>query len=270
MNEQRWDELITAARSASEATGLPIADVSIDDIAKHAGLSRATLYRRIGSRAALEEAVRAAGIDSGGRPDVRKRAIEAAAELIEAGGLAALTLEAVAERAECSVRALHTQLGGREGLLAAVFERYSPLPHIERAMSGDPMPLEEGLRAIYGTILETAHARRGLLTAVIADVAFRPDGPTAGFVRGTYVPRVTNVILPWLEVLRRSGEIRPLPIPLLIQLLVGPIGAHVFLGPVLTHATGLQPPSRDEVCDELVDAFMRTVARAPTEPTGND
>jgi len=270
MNGHRWDELIAAARSASEATGLPVAEVSLDEIAKRAGLSRATLYRRIGSRAALVEAVRAAGIDPGGRPDLRERATEAAADLIEAGGLTALNLEAVAERAECSVRALHTQLGGREGLLAAVFERYSPLPRIERAMSGDPMPLEAGLRAIYATILDTAHARRGLLTAVVADVAFRPDGPTAEFVRGTYLPRVTNVILPWLEGLRRSGEIRPLPIPLLIQLLVGPIGAHAFLGPVLTRATGLQPPSRDEVCDELVDAFMRAVARAPTEAAGND
>jgi AcrR family transcriptional regulator len=264
MDTRQQNDLIAAARAASEATGLPVADLSLDEIARRAGISRATLFRRIGSRAALEEAVRAAGIDPGGRPDVRERATEAAADLIEVGGLAATTLEAVAERADCSVRALHTQLGGREGLLAAVFERYSPLPRIERAMLGDhPMPLEAGLRAIYGTILETARARPGLLTAVVADVAFRPDGPTAEYVRSTYLPRVTNVILPWLEALVRSGEIQPMPIPLLLQLLVGPIGAHVFLGPVLTRTTGLQPPSREEVCDGLIDAFMRAVAYAP-------
>jgi len=270
MNDGRWDNLIQAAQAASEATGLPVADVPLDAIAEHAGLSRATLYRRIGSRAALEDAIRAAGIDPGGRPDVRERATEAAADLIEEGGLAALTLEAVSERAECSVRALHTQVGGRDGLLAAVFERYSPLPGIERAMAGESMPLEQGLRAIYGTILDTALARPGLLAAVVADVAFRPDGPTAEYVRGTYLPRVTGVILPWLEDLVRSGEIRPLPIPLLVQLLVGPIGAHVFLGPVLARTTGLQPPSREEVSDGLIDAFMRAVARSPAEPLRND
>ena len=270
MDTRQRNDLIAAARAASEATGLPVADVSLDEIARRAGISRATLFRRIGSRAALEEAVRAAGIDPGSRPDVRERATQAAADLIEEGGLAALTLEAVAERADCSVRTLHTQLGGREGLLAAVFEQFSPLPRIERAMAGEPMMLEQGLRAIYGTILDTAVARRGLLAAVVADVAFRPDGPTAEYVRSTYLPRVTDVILPWLEGLVRAGEIRPLPIPLLIQVLVGPIGAHVFLGPVLTRTTGLQPPSREEVCDGLIDAFMRAVARAPAAPLRND
>ena len=270
MNGAGWDELIKVAEAASQATGLPIAEVPLDEIARHAGISRATLYRRIGSRAALEEAVRAAGIDPGGRSDVRERATEAAADLIEEGGLVALTLEAVAERADCSVRALHTQLGGREGLLAAVFERFSPLPRIERALSGDRLTLNQGLRAIYSTILDTVLARPGLLAAVVADVAFRPDGPTAEYVRSSYLPRVTNVVVPWLEGLVKSGEVRPLPIPLLIQLMVGPIGAHVFLGPVLARTAGLQPPSREEVCDGLIDAFMRAVARTPTEPMHND
>ncbi|HET7055248.1 MAG TPA: TetR family transcriptional regulator [Thermomicrobiales bacterium] len=265
MNDRRWDELIAAARAASEATGLPVAEVSLDDIARHAGISRATLYRRIGSRAALEDAIRAAGIDPGGRADVRERATEAAANLIEEGGLAALTLEAVAERAACSVRALHTQIGGRDGLLGAIFERYSPLPQIEQAMSGGSMPLADGVRAIYDSILDSARVRPGLLAAVVADVAFRPDGPTAEFVRATYLPRVANVLAPWLEARVQSGEIRPLPIPLLIKLLVGPMGAHVFLGPAIARMTGLSQPSPDAVCEELTAAFLRAVARAPTE-----
>ena len=97
MTNRRWDELIAAARMASETAGLPLAEISLDEIARQAGLSRATLFRRIGSRAALDDAIRAAGIDPGGRPDVRERATDAAADLIEESGLAALTLEAVAD-----------------------------------------------------------------------------------------------------------------------------------------------------------------------------
>jgi AcrR family transcriptional regulator len=264
MDTRASNHLIKAAQAASEATGLSIADVPLDEIARHAGLSRATLYRRIGSRAAFEESLRAAGIDPGGRADVRERATEAAAYLIEEGGLAALNLDAVAGRAGCSVRALHTQVGGRDGLLGAVFERYSPLPRIEQVMSGTSMPLAVGVRAIYDSILASALVRPGLLAAVVADIAFRPDGPTAQFVRTTYLPRVVKVLVPWLEDKVRTGEIRPLPIPLLIQLLVGPMGAHVFLGSAIARMTGLPQASPDGACEELTAAYLRAVARAPT------
>jgi len=96
--------------------GVAVADVTIDDISRAVGVSRMTLYRRIGSRAALHAAVRRGGIDPGDRPPVRTRAVDAAAAIIREGGIAALTLEAVAERAACSLPALHSQLGGALGI----------------------------------------------------------------------------------------------------------------------------------------------------------
>src|SRR5687767_12415034 len=149
MSETVWSDIVEAARQAAAATGRDVADVALAEIARRAGISRATLYRRIGSRQALDDAVRAAGFDPGGRPDVRERATAAAADLIEAGGLTALTMEAVAARAECSIPALYSQLGGREGLLAATFERYSPLPLVEATFANPPEDLEDGIRRLY-------------------------------------------------------------------------------------------------------------------------
>src|SRR5918999_658278 len=146
MSETVWSDIVEAATEAAAASGRDVADVPLDEIARRAGISRATLFRRIGSRQALDDAVRAAGVDPGGRPEVRARATAAAADLIEEGGLAALTLEAVAARADCSVPALYSQLGGREGLLAAVFDRYSPPPRLVQFFSTESPGLEEGIR----------------------------------------------------------------------------------------------------------------------------
>ena len=106
-------------------------------IAQAAGMSRSTLVRRLnGSRQALDEAVRATGIDPGGRP-VRVRAIEAGARLVSDRGLATVTLEAVAEAADCSVHSLYAIFGTRDELFAAIYERYSPLRDVLR-LSADP------------------------------------------------------------------------------------------------------------------------------------
>lgn len=260
MTTNEWDDLVQAAQSAAKAMGLPIGEVPLEEIARHAGLSRATLYRRIGNRQALQAAIEASGIDAESRGDVRDRATAAAAELIERDGLAAMTLEAVAVRADCSVRALHSQVGGRDGLLEAVFERFSPLPHVERAMAGGIPPLDAGARAIYGLILESVRARPGLLKALIGDVALRPSGPTAAYLRSVYLPRVLAAVGPWLKAHQQSGALRPIPPSLVLNLLIGPVGAHVLLGSALPGGKDTDPT---EVRDVLTAAFVRAVARAP-------
>lgn len=263
MATHEWDDLVQAALSAAKETGLAIGEVPLEEIARHAGLSRATLYRRIGSRRALLDAIGASGIDAASRSDVRDRATSAAANLIESGGLAELTLENVANLADCSIRALHSQLGGRNGLLAAVFERYSPLPRIERVLDDQPATLETGVRAIYRTILDTFFTRPGLLTALLADVAARPDGPTAQNVRNTYLPRVMSVLVPWLTQFIQSGEIRPMPTPTLLTFLVGPVGAHVLLGSTLAAFPSVEEQLRDDLCEIFTVGFLRAIARAP-------
>lgn len=62
-------ELVEAALRAAEKLAKDVADVPVVAIAAEAGMSRSTLLRRLGgSRAALDAAVRAAGVDPGGQP----------------------------------------------------------------------------------------------------------------------------------------------------------------------------------------------------------
>lgn len=262
MRTTEWAEIVQAATEIAERQGGDIADVSLDDIAERVGISRATLYRRIGNRQRLNEAIREAGLDPGGRGDVRERAINAVAAIITEGGFSAYTLEAVAARAHCSVPALHAQLGGRDALLTATFERFSPLPRIEQALAQRPASLEEGVRRIYTIAFDTATSRPKLLAAVIADALSRMDGPTARYLVTTYIPRVMATVGVWLGELRAAGLVRPVPISMLLQLLIAPIALHA---PTRELIAGLSPEPllpRDETIETFTQAYVRAVGLA--------
>ena len=73
-------DVVGAALRAAESLGRDVADVPLIAIAREAGMSRSTLVRRLnGSRQPLDDAVRAAGVEPGGRPPVRERAVQGAA-----------------------------------------------------------------------------------------------------------------------------------------------------------------------------------------------
>ena len=50
--------IVQAAMAEAAATGTPVAELSLDRIARRAGMSRSTVYRRMRTRRALDDAVR--------------------------------------------------------------------------------------------------------------------------------------------------------------------------------------------------------------------
>jgi AcrR family transcriptional regulator len=229
-------------------------------LAEAAGVSRSTLLRRIGgSRRVLDDAVRAAGVDPGGRRPVRGRAVAAGAQLISEQGLAAATLEAVADAAGCSVHSLYAAFGGRDNLLGAIYERYSPMLDLEALTAESPAALEETVRAVYRALIAAFTREPRVAPAMLADLFSRPEGPT-GRVFQRYFPRVLESVGGWLAAEVRAGRIRPLPVPLLIQLLIGPLAVHLLFRPVMTRGLGWGLPSVEEACAVFADAFLRAVA----------
>jgi AcrR family transcriptional regulator len=254
--------IVQAAMSEAAATGTPVANLSLDRIARRAGLSRSTVYRRVGARRALDDAVREAGGDPGIRVGVRERAITAATELIVADGVAALTVEAVTRRVGCAATSVYASFGDREGLLAAVFERHAPLPVVERMLAADPQrfaDLESGVRAIYTAVFDTVADDAAVLQALFAEVLAKPNGIGMHFFRERVLPRITSTVGAWLNEQIRAGRCADLPLSLLIPLLIAPISVHLLARRPLTEA-GEPVPDRHIVIEAMTAAFTNAAA----------
>lgn len=258
------DEFVDAAVRAAQELGKDVADVPVPAIARQAGVSRSTLLRRFGgSRAALDEAVRARGIDPGGAPPVRIRALDAAALLIAENGLGAATLEAIAARADCSLPSVYAIFGTRDGLLRAVFERHSPLLDIEDFLADDHTDLRATVHRLYELMVSSLSKQPRVAPAMFAELFARPTSPAVQSLVTYTAPRVFAVIGQWLTAEIQAGHIRDAPLPLLIQQLLAPIAVHMLLRPGESNVPGIQMPDVEAVCDFFTDTFLRAVGTAP-------
>ncbi|SOJ54095.1 HTH-type transcriptional regulator BetI [Mycobacterium simulans] len=254
--------IVHAAMAEAEETGTPVAELSLDRIARRAGVSRSTIYRRVRSRDALNDAVRAAGGDPGSRVGVRERAIAAATEVIVADGVGALTVEGVARRVGCAVTSLYTAFGGREGMLDAVFQRHAPLPVVERLLSTQPQrfaDLDTGVRAIYTAIFDVVADDTAVLEALFSEILARPNGIGSHFFRDRVLPRITATVGGWLQGQIKVGHCVDLPLSLLVPLLIAPISVHLLARSRLA-AAGASVPARETVIDAMTSAFCNATS----------
>ncbi|MCY1056936.1 TetR/AcrR family transcriptional regulator [Nannocystis sp. SCPEA4] len=252
--------LVQATLEAAELRGEDVVDVPLTAIAAAAGISRSTLLRRLGgSRRHLDEAVRAAGVDPGERQSVRTRAVLAAARQISEHGLGAVTLESVAAAAGCSVHSLYVTFGGRDGLLAAIFERYSPLLDLESLVAAAPGDLRTTVRAIYRAMVVSLSREPRVAPALLADLFSRPDGPASQIFQ-RFFPRLLASVGSWLTGHVHAGRLRPLPQPLLLQQLIGPLAVYMLVRPAWGRALPGELPDVEVACDVFTDNFLRAVA----------
>ncbi|MFC5032863.1 TetR/AcrR family transcriptional regulator [Streptomyces sp. So13.3] len=257
-----------ATLRAADASGLAPADVTLRDIAREAGMSRSTLLRRLGgSRRSLDEALRAAGVDPGGRKPVRDRAIEAAGALISEQGLGKVTFERVAAAAGCSVPSLYVTFGGRDELLRAVFERYSPIVDVEAFLAGPHGGLEETVHQLYRLLGNAMEREPRVLPALLAEVFARPHDKNVQFAFQNLTPRMLAGLGEWLATEVAAGRIRDLPLLLLTQQMVSPLLLHLLLRPVTSQVAAEYLTTRDEAIETFAQAFLRAVA-LPTAEDG--
>ncbi len=263
MTAQIPESLVAAAVSAARKSDQEVADVSLTVIAGEAGISRSTLLRRIGgTRRSLDQAVRATGVDPGGRPPVRERAVDVAAHLIATYGLAALTLDSVAAAAECSVPSLHEAIGNRDALLSAVFERYVPLLDLEPVIAASAGDSEATVREIFRAVINAFEHEPRVLPALLADAFSRPEGPASRVIQ-QHVPSFMRGLGAWLSEQMSAGRFRDLPLPLAAQLLISPVAVHMLTRPVLAPAFGAGFPTVDQASEIFADNFLRAVSAPP-------
>lgn len=262
--------MVQAALRAADTRGVAVADLPLLAVAEEAGISRSTLMRRLGgARAALDEAVRAAGVDPGGRRPVRERAVAAGAALISENGLASMTFERVAAAAQCSVHSLYAAFGGRDELLLAIFERHSPILDVEAVVAGSHEShedLEKRVQRIYRLLAEALSREPRVLPAVLAEALARPGDDAVQALLKHLFPRMLAGVGQWLTSEVAAGRIRDLPPLLLTQQMISPLLWHFLLRPAMQQVPEAELPVSEDVCGVFADAFLRAVALPPPAP----
>ncbi|SPL88149.1 unnamed protein product [[Actinomadura] parvosata subsp. kistnae] len=250
------EEVAMAVRGHLTRTGGEASELTLEDIAAVMGVSRSTLIRRIGHRSRLDEALARQGANVA-RRSARDRAVESAARLYGTYGVGEVTLEMIAADAGCTVQAIQGQAGGRDGLLAAVFDRYSPMPRVEEVLADPPADLEPAARLLYEPVLDAMMGEARVMAAMFAEIASRPGGALAVHVRENYAPRFVGLIMGWLRTHIDAGAVRDLPEKTLLSQFAGPVLARSVAA--LATDEHLSAAARARLAADLAEAFCRAV-----------
>ncbi|QYC41992.1 hypothetical protein Nocox_21940 [Nonomuraea coxensis DSM 45129] len=167
------------------------------------------------------------------------------------------------------MHSLYGVFGGRDELLRAIFETYSPLLDVEKVVAGPRADLDETVRATYRLMDETVRATYRLMAealtreprvmpAMLAEALARPDEPALQGLLQHFAPRMLAGLGQWLTDEMEAGRIRRLPLPLLIQQMIAPALMHFVSRPAAE--TVFELPGVEETCEVFAAAFLNAAA----------
>jgi len=183
---QSIDERILAAARALLASDAG-ADFTMDQLAAAAGVSRASLYRRVGGKQALldrlaaEEAVDA---DQWATRDVHSAILQAARTLFGRYGLVRPTMEQIAQEAGVGVATVYRHFGDKAGLVRAFAETFTPQRDLQETTLHSTGDVEADLVQIVAALLRFLQANRDIFRLSLMEsrenqqlIASWPDTP---------------------------------------------------------------------------------------------
>jgi len=228
------ERILAAARAGLRRGERPI----VAQVISRAGVSRATFYRTFGSRRRLLQE-----LELEPEPDLSRRVLDAAAELLARDGLARLSMDELAARAGVSRASLYRVYPGKSALFAAMVKAFAPIDvvveTIERLQEGPPA---EVMPQLAVTVWRAISDHLGVVRPLLFEVAaLGPD------VRETVVeeaaPRVLGSLGRYMVAQMEAGRLRRAHPLIAIQSFVGPIIVHVLLQPMVSEGLGIEVDS---------------------------
>ncbi|MEM9107568.1 MAG: helix-turn-helix domain-containing protein [Pseudomonadota bacterium] len=142
---------------------------TLDMLAKETGLSRATLYRRIGSKEDLIEYLATRGlIDLADHAGTDERVLDAARRVVAEVGFLACTMEQIALEAGIGVATLYRHFKDRQSLLSRLAAEPAARPVIRQPQAFGETGFETELRQLIGIGLRYGAHNRDAVRAVLS------------------------------------------------------------------------------------------------------
>jgi AcrR family transcriptional regulator len=239
-----------------------LAQLSMDQLAARAGVSRATLFRLFGSQQNLLQEL---GLEP--PPKLRGRILDTALELVGRHGLAELSMDELAAQAGVSRATLYRLVPGKEALFAELVRRFSPFEPIAAVLQtmGDRPPAEV-IPALAHAMATAMEGHIGLLLQLLLEVSRggpdRPDSDPATSQDAAQGMRTLPLVADYLAEQMAAGRLRAMDPDLAVQALIGPIVMHLLARSQAESRPGAGravPLRLEEVVDELANLWLRAM-----------
>lgn len=237
---------------------------SMEELAREAGVSRATLYRRIPSREALAQRLREAGADAEAllAGPAWQRVLEAARALVTRDGLLSPTVEQIAHAAGVSPVTVYRAFGDKEGLLRALFEHGTPRNRAASLLSDTEAPVEETLTRYVAVLMDFIAEQPGLMRLLLFS-----EGSEAQYLErlrkqqsGTF-----QALTRYLATQVERGRLRRTEPAALALSLMGQVLASALLAPRFSGRLKLATGPSEARARAVVEMFLRGAQALPSE-----
>jgi AcrR family transcriptional regulator len=229
---------------------------TVAEIAGAAGISRASFYRAFQSREELLDALEVAP-----EPATRERILDAALALVGADGLAALSMDDLADRAEVSRATLYRLFPGKSALFTSLLYEYSPLEPVTQVLSElheqpPEVVMPEIARTVYRTVFGAGESRVGLLRTLFFEISgLAPDTEEAA---RKVITTLVGMLVMYVGSQMSAGRLRRMAPLLALQSFIGPIFFHLMTRPVAERMLGFEMDGEQAVT-ELAETWLRAM-----------
>jgi AcrR family transcriptional regulator len=252
--------LTAATHTRHDQSREGLTELSMDELATRAGVSRATLYRLFGSQQHLLQQL---GLQP--PPTVRSRILDTALELVGRHGLAELSMDELAAAAGVSRATLYRLFPGKDALFAELVRSFSPFEPIAAVLEtiGDRPPAEV-IPAVAQSMAAAMDGHIGLLLQLLFEFARHPDpdasrATSEGAIQGM---RTLPLVAGYLDQQMAAGRLRRMDPDLAMQALVGPIVMHLLVQASTEAQSGAGHKVAlplEEAVDQLVGIWLRAM-----------